>query len=249
MEVSPLVKYLAYQLYTARQLAPGISKNSDPEDLHKFRVAIRRTRSLLTLYLTECYALSDILKNIVTQTNEMRELDVFLNEISPEEYPRVYRELQDYRDEVFERTLTKKWHSKTVERLDALYNDLFNITVELSAENLIHHSTQHYKRTMQGYRSLKGDETEELLHRLRIKFKIARYASDFLTRSGIKNEKRKIAKCEEAQDHLGAIQDARNQLEWLEHFCNIHPSKECRRLIKTKKKSLKNLKKATTSSR
>ena len=78
MRPAPLTKYLTYQLYHAIQLALKLSKESDIEHLHQFRVAIRRSRSLLRLYMPEYYALQEILRGIVRQTNILRELDVFI---------------------------------------------------------------------------------------------------------------------------------------------------------------------------
>lgn len=249
MEASPLTRYLLFQLYAAKMAIPHITKKSNPENLHKFRVAIRRIRSLLSLYLPDFYALSDILKSIVRQTNEIRELDVFINELDATQYPRVYSKLQRYREGMFNGQLSKKSLFNMAVKIDRLYYDLLNIRTDLRNDDLCLNATKHYMHCIKLYSSLKGDEPEGVLHKLRIEFKIARYAFDFLTKSAIKNERSRSLECEDIQEHLGALQDAANQIEWLTKFCEAYPSGECKHLLKCKKEKLRELKKATASNR
>ena len=68
-----------------------LGEAADIELLHQFRVAIRRTRSLLKLYLSAHYALHESLKSIVQRTNVLRELDVFVASLDAVLYPDLAR--------------------------------------------------------------------------------------------------------------------------------------------------------------
>ena len=203
MKVSPLLKYLSFQLYTAILLSPKISEKSDPEYLHKFRVAIRRSHSLITLYMPEQYAFLDLLKGIVQKSNELRELDVFSKERELLYYPHLQKALQQHRKTLFDETLTLKARLKTNRLLNCVYDDLHANTIGLDSEELISRAQTHYKQCMQSYRDIDKKTTEKQLHRLRLDFKIARYAFEFLTESALKDEKKKLDRCKQKQDQLG----------------------------------------------
>ncbi len=61
-----------------------ISNESDMEHLHKFRVALRKSRALLKFYMKDAYALQEVLKIISQRTNVLRELDVLLMKLEEE---------------------------------------------------------------------------------------------------------------------------------------------------------------------
>lgn len=249
MKTSPLIKYLSFQLYTAILLMPRISKKSDPELLHKFRVAIRKTRSLIKLYMPEEYAFSDLLKHIVQETNELRELDVFLLENELSHYPLLQEEIKKYRKTLFEKQFTKKRVKATGKTLDVLYEDIVKTESSLEAERLISKAEASYKHCMQNYRAIDKETTEKQLHQLRIDFKVARYALEFLTESGLKNKKKKINTCKKTQERLGRVQDSANQIVWVKHFCKEHPLKECKRFTNLLKSRLVSLKQQLLSHR
>lgn len=247
MQPSPLTKYLCYQLYHATLLRLKLSPESDIEVLHQYRVAIRRCRSLLRLYLPDYYALQEVLKEIVQQTNLLRELDVFIASVDPKEYGRVLRLLKEYRNEQFEVFLSEKSMRQTLKALNRLYDTLSELNPDLSTAALVETAQQHARLQIHTYETLPEKTPEEALHRLRIRFKVARYALEFLQQSGLHEEKEQIRRCKEIQDHLGAVQDAANQLSLLKSFCKTHKSTQCRRLLKERKEELKALKKLTGS--
>ena len=249
MKMAPLTRYLTYQIYHALQLLAKITQESDTEHLHQFRVAIRRSRSLLRLYLPEYYALHEVLRSIVRQTNILRELDVFTASVDPHDYPKLVKMLQAYRSEQFESVLTEQFRKQTRSTLTKLYDDLTELNPALPVEELIDAAEKHFDGCLAGYNTLTKKSSEEELHELRIRFKISRYALEFLDQSALHSEQEKIKSCKKIQDHLGAVQDASNQFHFLKSFCRSHLIHECRRLLKARKSQLKQLKKLTVSSR
>ena len=243
MKITPLTKYLTFQLYTAIQYAPKITKKSDIENLHKFRVAIRRSRSLLKLFMPDAYAIGAVLKEIVQKTNELRELDVFLRSLDSYTYPKLTKKINKYREQRFDTVLTAAFIHDSLSAINKLYDELFEINVLHSNNELIKTTEEHYAKSLKIFRNLTSNESDEALHELRIRFKMSRYALDFLSESGLHNEHKKIKECKRIQDHFGDIQDTANQLQWLKHFCKENPCNECKQLIKERKKSLKLLKK------
>jgi CHAD domain-containing protein len=247
MRPAPLTKYLTYQLYHAIQLALKLSKESDIEHLHQFRVAIRRSRSLLRLYLPEYYALQEILRGIVKQTNILRELDVFIASVDTAAYPDVVRILHEYRNEQFDLYLTDAFLARSIAALHKLYDTLCDINPDIATEVLIETAESHTAESLQSYNDLPPKASDKVLHQLRIRFKISRYAMEFLHHSALHEERETIRTCKKIQDHLGEVQDAFNQLKLLKHFYRTHRSKECKKLLKERKAQLAELRKLTVS--
>lgn len=243
MNTSPLIKYLTYQLYNAVGNARKIDKESDIEYLHAFRVSIRRSRSLIRLCMPEAYAISSILKEIVQKTNELRELDVFLSTLDRVHYPQLTKRIRAFRDRRFETIWSEGFAEETIRSLNRLYDELLDLEITITDEALIQMTEKFYVKSLRLYHKIPKDASAKKLHGLRIRFKVSRYALEFLNESGLKNEKKRIKECKQIQEHFGDMQDLFNQLQWLENFCHENPMKECKRLIKERKQQLKALKK------
>lgn len=248
MKMTPLTKYLTFQLYNAIQLVSKISKESDVEHLHQFRVSIRRSRSLMRLYTPQQYAPQEVLRSIVQKTNVLRELDVFIESVDPYAYPELTLMLHGYRNEQFDALLTEEFRVNTFKALHKLHDIVTELNPSIDNAHLVQTAESYYNDLLGEYRTVTPKTPDEKLHELRIRFKIARYALEFLMHSGLHNEKMKIKECKAIQDHLGAVQDAVNQLDFLKTFCKRHKIDECFILLKERKKALKSLKKLTNSS-
>ncbi len=245
MKTSPLTRYLTFQVSMALKHIVKIHKASDIEQLHKFRVAIRRSRSLLKFYMKKHYAIADVLKVIVQQTNTLRELDVLLLEIDSKRYAKLTHKVTAYRDEQFNLLWHDGFVKNSIQTLNQLYDDILELNVEYSESKLISKSINHYHKTMQNFYNIPHDSSDELFHELRIEFKIARYTLEFLSETALEDEEHKTQQCKQIQDHLGLIQDRSNQYEWIQQFCNGNDEikQECKSLLKQYKKELKQLKK------
>ena len=243
MEPQPLKDYLAGQLRIALQRAMLIAADADIEHLHKFRVAIRRTRSLIKLYQADAYLYTSVLKEIVQQTNTLRELDVFLVELDETAYPRLSKAINAYRKEQFGSIWTEETADRIHNKLILLLRDLDSVQLPCNARQLQAMAEHHYANTLQHFETVTRKSSHDELHALRIQFKISRYALEFIHDCGIKALGPTIEACKSYQDHFGQIQDAANQLAWLEHFCKTRKTKECKPLIRERKARLKALKK------
>ena len=249
MKMAPLTQYLTYQLYNAIQLSSKLSDESDIEHLHQFRVSIRRSRSLLKLYAPQYYAVQEVMREIVRQTNPLRELDVFIASIDPDAYPKLITLLHAYRKEQFDAIMTDAFRIDAAATLRKLYDAICELNPDIDAATLVETAELHFSTCLDAYRSVTKKSSDEELHKLRIRFKIARYALEFLSHSGLHNELEKIRECKAVQDHLGALQDASNQFELLRGFCETHANQECHILLHERKRELKRLKKLTVASR
>jgi len=243
MEDSFLKSYLIEQLTTAKKQLQTIGPEADIEALHRFRVALRRFRAVLSAFTKNCYAPDAVVKSMVKVTNPLRETDVFLASIDKERYPQLHRSVGAYREKEYKKT----WKPKTAERfghtLDALIADLSSLKINPGKKRLVHTGRALYTAAQKARKELTKDSKESEFHETRLRFKQARYALEFLEETGLMEAGNKISKTKKAQDHFGAIQDAANQLEWLHRFCQNTPSDECSALYHERKNALKHLKK------
>jgi len=243
MKNEPLREYLAFQFNSALQNSPKISYCADIEYLHKFRVAIRRSRSLLKLFQPNAYAFNAILKELAQKTNELRELDVFLDSLDPIAYPKLSKKIRKYRKKRFVEICNDTFNQTTIKKLRQLHDEIQVLSLPNKKKELIESTEKFYSEGLRAFHDLHKDTSNEALHELRIKFKTSRYALEFLHRCNLRNKRKDIEECKQIQDHLGEVQDTANQIDWLEHFCESNPCKECRQLIKERKAYLNLLKK------
>lgn len=247
MATDVLVKYVNYQLNTAQSILPTITEKSDPENLHKFRVALRRSRSLLQLYQPKFYAFQDSIKSIFKPSNTLRELDVLLLSINQDDFPHLYQKLQRYRDKQYKKIITQAYITRSKLVLEKLIEELNRANIISNERILIKKALKHYKHTERSYKALAPDATPKELHKLRIEFKTVRYSLDLLNTSGLYSKKSKFTYAKRRQDQLGTLQDAHNQLMILKQFCKKCSLNECRELYKKRNKEYKVLLKSTRS--
>ena len=245
MEHGSLLKsYLIGQLTTAKKQLTLIGPEGDTEALHRFRVSLRRFRSVLGTYTHHLYAPEAVVKSMVKGTNPLRETDVFLASVPPAEFPGLHQALTTYRNRLYK----KLWKTDTAGRfahaIDALIRDLSRLGLDHSDKKLIRKGKHLYGDAKKAHHKLTKDSAEEKIHETRLRYKQARYVLEFLDESGLADETVKIRKIKKVLDHFGAIQDAANQLEWLRRFCQKHPSDECATLLSQRQAALASLKEA-----
>ncbi|WP_345973464.1 CHAD domain-containing protein [Sulfurimonas diazotrophicus] len=244
MESALLKSYLIRQLQTASEQLPLVGPAADIEALHRFRVALRRFRSVLSAYTHHLYAPDAIAKSMLKVTNPLRETDVFLDALSSESYPNLHAALTRYREKQYK----KRWPPETPRRfaqtIDLLIADVQALKLDQRKGRLIRRGEAIYEKAKTARRALGEDSKEEEIHEIRLRYKQARYVLEFLDEAGLVDAKRKIKNAKKHLEHFGAIQDAANQLAWLHRFCDKHPSQECAALYEARKKALRKLKKA-----
>ncbi|QOP40563.1 CHAD domain-containing protein [Sulfurimonas marina] len=242
MQKNSLKAYLIEQFDQAIEKLPLISEKSDIEHLHKLRVTLRRLRSLVKLYLIEPSTFNHTLKSFIEPTNQLRELDVFLSSLDPLEYPTLTKDIQTYRSECFTKVWNEAFRTKFLKNLSLLKEKLLKLPLSYDSSWLLTTTQLHKQNTFIAFEHLEEQPSTKKMHKLRIEFKVLRYALEFIHQSKIKDYSKTIKECKLIQKHLGMVQDYANQLEWLQHFCEKKPSKECQKLIKERTEILEALK-------
>ena len=243
MEHSSLLKsYLIGQLTHAKKQLSSIGPEADTEFMHRFRVALRRFRSVLGAFTKHHYAPDAVAKSMVNLTNPLRETDVFLASVDPVQFPELHKALTTYRNKQYRQI----WKTDTAERfgfaLEALIADLSKLELDPGNKKLVRKGKHLYAEAKKAHGKLTEDSDEECIHETRLCYKQVRYVLEFLNEAGLTDERRKIKKVKNILDHFGAIQDAANQLEWLQRFCEVHPSRECTELLAQRRHALTELK-------
>lgn len=249
MEAITLKRYLHYQMYHARIMLHAFLRSKKSEHLHEFRVALRQTRSLIKLFLDDSIPFPPPLKAAIKATNPIRELDVLIDSISSSEYPKLLKQLSAIRKETFATLITAEFVMQVSTLLDEYYDSISQSSHSFIPEILIQRVLTHYQHCLDTHKALKEDAKPKTLHRLRIEFKDARYGFEFLDSSDIHASGKLIQHCKQMQNRLGAVQDAVNQVEWLEKLSKSHPSSAIKELLKKQIKALKKIKDTTLSDR
>ncbi len=245
MKATALIQYLLYELYHARVILHSLKYEGKENQLHELRITLRRTHSLVKLFIDDLTPFHKALKTVHKATNPIRELDVLLASLCASKYPKLFKQLSSLRQEAFKTLFTSEYVTHTLLLLDNYAAFLSQTNSHLISEILTQRILTHYQYCLDSYRELEGDETPKILHQLRIKFKDARYGFEFLEISEIHQCREIILRCKKQQNTLGAVQDAVNQVKWLKKFYQNHPSSEAKNILTKRKKALKKLKSAT----
>ncbi len=231
---------LSEQLAAMKAHEPGVIADRDPEDLHRFRVALRRTRSCIgqmkrALPKKPLAKLKREFAWLGWATGPARDLDVFLEDMNryrkklPEasrpaldplielimtdkqvEHERLLSALNSDRY----RSLVRKWGAfldSPFDLQDAPQAD--RPITEVAAARI---RSRHDRMIRKGRKIDAGKDTEKL-HRLRIDGKKLRYLLEFFRNefpSGAVDPV--IATLKKLQDHLGRFNDVRVQQESIE---------------------------------
>jgi CHAD domain-containing protein len=242
MQLSPLTKYLTYQLYHAILMARKIGPDAEIIHLHQFRVALRRIRSLLKLYTPDSLSFPSELKAFLKATNPLREFDIFLLSLDPNTHKQVLKPLQSIRYQQYETVVNEIFTYQLFELLHTFYDSIIESNPSIDEDQCEQMTKEHYRQSLKNHYALSLNSTEKEIHRVRIQFKISRYALEFLNEAFLKNEAKKIDACKKIQDRLGNIHDLYNQIEWLKTLYREHPIKEFKKLLIERKKILKKIK-------
>jgi len=234
--------YLTDQLSTAKTQLDIIGPEADIEALHRFRVALRRFRSVLISYDNKMYAPDAIAKSMLKSTNALRETDVFLASVDARRYPGLHQSIARFRRRQYGDIWTKKRVKRFAQSLQMLTTDMAKLPLEFSDKKLLNRGKKLYDVAKNSHAKLTSKSPEAQMHKTRLLYKQARYVLEFLRDAGVANEEKKIKKVKKQLEHFGAIQDAVNQLEWLRDFCRSHPSEECTLLYAERENALGELK-------
>jgi CHAD domain-containing protein len=200
---------------------PGVRDGADPEDLHRFRVATRRSRAMIRasrpLVRDQLAALDRDLRWLGSATGPVRDLDVLidrLRKLEPSLEP----------DQAGVEAIVGALELERLERRNALltvldairYRELLTrfgealpalheVEDHVSLEQL---ARKELDRLRDGYDELGKDPSDEDLHALRIRAKHARYAAELAASTGGERFSELASALAEVQDVIGAHQDA-----------------------------------------
>ena len=247
MKTNPLNQYLLYQLYHARVLVHSLKYDGKEEELHEFRVALRRIRSLIKLFFDDSVPFTKSLKTMMKATNTIRELDVLLKSISSAQLPKLFKQLSKHRQKIVQTLFTPAFVHQTLLLLDESSDYFFQNDSYFISEILMQKTLTHYQHCLDTYESLEKNTKSKTLHHLRVQFKNARYGFEFLEIADIHEAKEIIEHCKTVQNSLGGIQDAVNQIKLLKQMRREYHTSEIKELLKQRKNSLEKLQKSHKS--
>jgi CHAD domain-containing protein len=201
---------------------PGVRVGDDPEDLHDLRVAARRLRALLraadALLVPEwSEPLRNELKWLGGELGPARDLDVLLEHLRADAaglgddeapFDVVLHRLEGERAAARERleaALTSERYRELLGALDAASRAPHARQLDAPLDELAH---KEFKRLAKAVKRLGDDPTDDALHRVRIKGKRARYASELAEPLMGKRARRVVARAKDFQDVVGEHQDA-----------------------------------------
>lgn len=208
-------------------------QTKDPESLHQYRVYIRTARSI-------CLEFSDFmdekrhelldktLKILQQETNEMRDLDVFLDALegykqSVDEahwgdFEQLRTKLLAEKEVVyrhFEEKFTPKLQAKIFDELAALHSDE-KLCLAKSEEKLFKHIKEiienRLKKIAKASKKLDIDSSNERFHKLRLHYKKLRYTCDALSLKQFAKSFKPI------QTAFGKVQDKNTQIERIKRY-------------------------------
>lgn len=219
--IDSLRELLERQLGAIVSAEPGVRDGADPEDLHRFRVAVRRSRALIRasrpLIRDQLAALDRELRWLGGVSGPIRDLDVLIehlhelhDELEPDQagaesvIAALERERLGQR-ETLVRAINSERYRELLARFEEALPRLVAVDDEVGLRRL---AEKELGRLRSAYQELGSNPPDEELHAVRIKAKHARYAAELAART----EGRKLAALAEAiremQDTIGVHQDA-----------------------------------------
>jgi CHAD domain-containing protein/adenylate cyclase class IV len=217
------VRYiLAEQLHEMERHDPGVRLKDDPEDLHRFRVATRRTRAVIRAtrpLLGEALApLGDELKWLAGVLGPARDLDVLLDRLRAEartlgeDEPggdAIVAALEEERERLYDAVLSALADERYFRLLDTFAASIASLPALDVPDGLRPLAAAQLRKLVKAARKLDDEPADSELHALRIRAKRARYTAE-LAAVGDHSKKlsRYLSALKSLQDVIGEHQDA-----------------------------------------
>ena len=212
---------LSAQLAALEAHDPGVRLGEDAEDVHRFRVATRRTRAIVRatkpLLGEALVPLGEELRWLGGVLGSVRDLDVLLDHLRREVATldtdqRAGRELlsglEAARDEARGQLLEALGSPRYRALLDAFATAIAAVPGLPKGADADSLAGEAFHRLRRASERLPAEPSDEELHRLRIKAKRARYAAELAALGGAASAKRAVEALKRVQDVIGEHQDA-----------------------------------------
>jgi CHAD domain-containing protein len=221
--VEHLRAFLRTQLAEIERHDPAVRVGSDPEDLHKLRVAVRRSRAALRetrtlLEYEQGRALRDELRWLGRRLGPARDLDVLLarlrNEVAELDGPdavaagKIVAQLESEREIAQAAVLETLESPRYAELLAALEQIVSAPPVAASDVSLKRIAKREFRKLERQIEALGVAPSNDALHRARIQAKRLRYATELSAQQLGKDGARVVTAAKRFQDVVGAHQDA-----------------------------------------
>jgi len=234
-----------------------ILQHNEPEDLHQFRVNLRRSRAFLksfsncfepTAYKTIYQTLSDI----AAQTNHARDLDVIATQLpnktsDPNTTLPIEQERAIQREKIRQMLRSESFRDFFNDYLAALRNGTLmaecahNTKIKTEASSTIRRL---HRKILKHIEKEEKHSDPKHIHKIRIGFKKLRYLlEEFEEIFGKKRVERYILEGKKLQTLLGDYNDAITQIALLKSYASQHIDMKIsnKKLIKQRKKRAKKL--------
>ncbi|MGR5236013.1 CHAD domain-containing protein [Vibrio alfacsensis] len=226
--------FLHHEFSYARSLEHGLASGLNPEFNHQYRVALRRARSLCLLLKEalppfELSILKPNLKLLMKQTNQLRDLDVFM--LGKAAYFAMLPKREASLNKVFahiearqhvEQSRVRFWlQSDGYQKTGVLLNNSLNRAISNDADTLQNSTLSfsngkvlnHFKKVIKASKKLSPTSPDDAIHRLRIECKKLRYLLEYF--SDLYTDARhnsNIKHLKHLQNSLGDFNDTSSQL-------------------------------------
>jgi CHAD domain-containing protein len=217
------VRYLlAAQLRELERHDPGVRLRDDIEDLHRFRVATRRSRAIIRatrpLLRDTLAPLGEELKWLAGVLGPARDLDVLLDhlrvaasDLGADEpgAETIVATLEEERERLHDAVLFALADERYFRLLDAFAASIVSLPELGAPDGLRPLAAAELRKLAKAARKLGDEPTDDELHALRIRAKRARYAAELTAVGyGSKALTRYLAAVKALQDVIGEHQDA-----------------------------------------
>jgi CHAD domain-containing protein len=215
--------FLRVQLAEIERHDPAVRVGSDPEDVHKLRVAVRRSRAALrearkVLDAEQGRALRNELKWLGRELGTARDLDVLLArmrlEVAELDGPdavaaaRIVAQLEAEREAAQQNVLATLESPRYAELLAAFEQLVIAPPVAASDVSLERVAGREFRKLDRQVKALGVAPSNDDLHRARIQAKRLRYATELSSELLGKDGRKVVAAAKNFQDVVGAHQDA-----------------------------------------
>jgi CHAD domain-containing protein len=212
---------LRRQLRELETYDPSLRAGPEPEDLHRFRVATRRSRALIRasrpLVGEQLAALSDELRWLATLLGPPRDLDVVIAhlrgllpslEADAAGAELIIASLEEERAAAQDELVNALTTDRYLALLDRFAADVDSLAEADENVRIVDVAAAEARRLRKAHKNLRTDSGDEALHRVRIKAKHARYAAELAALADGKRFRKVVSSAKKLQDVIGEHQDA-----------------------------------------